>query len=147
MRPNNFLNKKNRCPYCAEVYLNGKKFSTTHSKAEDIIDKYLSNHNFKYEREVKFPETGRLRFDFKVIFNDNIFWLIEFDGRFHRKPSPKASQKAFEKWEHQIKNDEHKNTFCKNKNIKLIRISSFKNIEKILDKEFNDYSNGDEISQ
>ena len=148
MRPNNFLNKNNRCPYCAEIYLkNGRKLLTSHSKAEETIANYLKEHNFKYEREVKFQETGRLRFDFKVILDDNIFWLIEFDGRFHKKPSENASKEVIEKWKKQIKNDERKNNFCKEKNIKLLRISSSKDIIKILDKEFNDYSNGDEISQ
>lgn len=147
MRPNNFLIKGNRCPNCAKVKLKNSTFLACHSKSEEEINDWLKAHNLKFEREVKFKETGRLRFDFKVFKDKENFVLIEFDGRFHKKPSARASEKVKEKYEKQKINDERKNKFCNDNNIKLIRLNNSKTINKDLEKEFNDYPTEIEISQ
>lgn len=147
MRPNNFLVKKNRCPHCATILLkNNRIMRACHSKSEDLIEEWLIKNNLKFQREVKFKETGRLRFDFKVIL-DNKFILIEFDGRFHKKPKDTASEITKKKYESQIKNDNRKNKFCQKNNIKLLRINNTKLIESSLQKEFNDYLSGNEELQ
>jgi len=123
--PTNFLTGY-RCPHCHQ------------SKAEAITDIYLKKNNQNYDREFTFDYlTGLggnpLRFDF-ALFNDiaktDLNFLVELDGEFHYR-------KIFKKdnYEILIEHDKRKNTYCKNNNIKLLRIPywEFKNIEQILD--------------
>jgi hypothetical protein len=126
MRPNNFLIKENRCPHCPR------------SLGEERIKKYLDKNNFKYVPDTKINGLGILRFDFKVYHKDS-FILVEYDGKFHYEPFGKKP-KNIERFEKQKRNDRLKDEFCLRKNIILIRIhyKDFDNIEKILEKAFND---------
>lgn len=143
MRPNNFIIKGNRCPFC--ISFSGR----IHSESEDKIETWLKENSIKFEREVKFKETGRLRFDFKVYKKDNSFFLVEFDGRFHMLPKniKDLSDTVKKKFESQQKNDKKKNDFCLENKIPLIRSSNVKTIIKLINNEFNDYPNGGEIPQ
>ena len=124
--PTNFLRGK-RCPYCSE------------SKAEKLIEHILKKNNIIYSREFIFEDLigiggGLLRFDF-AIFRDKektkLECLIEYDGEFHYKKYYKDQN-----FESQKVHDKKKNKYCKDNNIRLIRIPywEFDNIENILDK-------------
>lgn len=124
--------KETGCPLCWK------------SKGEKKIFDVLNSHNLIFEIEYdKFPDLvsdfgNPLRFDFAV-FEDNkktkIKMLIEYDGQQHfRWTKFLMSKKEFKILQH---HDKLKNEFCKNNNIKLLRIPywEFDNIEKILEKE------------
>lgn len=76
-----------------------------------------------------------LIFDFAIFDkNDNLFGLIEFDGVQHFKPIEIfGGDKALE---YTKLRDNIKNEYCKNNNIKLLRIpyTEFKNLNDILNK-------------
>jgi very-short-patch-repair endonuclease len=117
---NNFINHNRSCPKCNE------------SKGEKIINDYLKSNNIVFIREYKFKECKNvfaLPFDF-YLPEQNI--CIEYDGEQHFKVNERyGGIKEFEK---RILNDDIKNKFCENNNIKLIRIPyfDFKNIKETL---------------
>lgn len=108
------------------------------SKGEIEISKVLNNREIKFIEEHMFDDCkndGFLRFDF-YLPDYNI--CIEFDGRQHfDSDSWYYSEKLLE-------NDEIKNKYCENNNIKLIRIPywKFENIEDILNENLEVSSNG-----
>jgi predicted Zn-ribbon and HTH transcriptional regulator len=125
MRFNDFKNNNNRCPKCSS------------SKGENIIRTFLLNNNIGFIEQKCFEDCKDKRvlpFDF-YLEDYNI--LIEYDGELHYKESRyKNSQDKL----NIIKNhDNIKNNYCKENNIKLIRIPyiEFNNIEEILKKELN----------
>ncbi len=117
VQPTNFLKNKT-CIFCSP-----------RSKGEELIAKMLDEMNVLYVREKRFNDCigkKKLPFDF-YLPKYNI--LIEYDGIQHFKAS--FNEKEFDN----IKiNDKIKNDYCKNNNIKLIRIPywDFDNIENIL---------------
>lgn len=119
--PNRFLSG-DRCPRCKE------------SRGEKRISEYLIKNNISHETQVTFPDCkyiNNVSFDFKIFLNDNTFILLEYDGKQHFFPTF-HDEKEFNK---QVKRDNFKNDYCKEKNIKLFRISyeEFDDIETILD--------------
>jgi hypothetical protein len=105
--PNNHLRGKG-CPKCKQ------------SKGEQLIEKYLNEHNIKYIPQCSFPDcknTRPLKFDF-YLPNKNI--CIEFDGEQHFRKF------RFEKTNNGLslrkKLDCIKANYCKTKNIILLRI-------------------------
>lgn len=120
------------CPICAS------------SKLERNIKSYLDSNNILYEQQYRIDECKykrKLPFDFAIFNDDSLLCLIEADGKQHFNPSQfggiskEQAQKNFE----QLKiRDNIKNTYCKENNIKLLRIPYWEidNIEQILDKEF-----------
>lgn len=98
------------------------------SKGEYNIEKYLINNDISYKTQYMFDDCKNesyLRFDF-AIFNKNedLQYLIEFDGVQHYKPYEHfGGEKRFER---QKMNDSIKNEYCKKNNIKLIRIPYWK---------------------
>lgn len=115
--PNNHLNGVG-CPHCSESF--GEKKITT----------FLIKNNIKYVRQEKFKDCKDIKtlpFDF-YLPEENI--CVEFDGRQHFEIVEKwGGMKSFEIIK---KHDEIKNEFCKQNNIKLIRISYKDDIENIL---------------
>lgn len=117
-----------RCPICNE------------SKGERKIRDFLNNNNIKFETEFIFEDLNSdinnpLRFDFGIIENNNIKYLIEYDGEFHYKwIKSLCSYKKFITLQY---HDRLKNEYCLKNNIELIRIPywNFDNIEEILSKE------------
>ena len=94
------------------------------SRGEQVIAQILSENNINFEMhksfpDCRFPETNALaRFDFYI---DNKY-LIEYDGKYH-----------YEGWKNDLENlkivqqrDNYKTTWCKEKNIPLIRIPYYK---------------------
>jgi very-short-patch-repair endonuclease len=121
-RPDNHL-KGNGCPSC------------DNSLGELLIENYLNNLNIKFKKEKKFDgckNKEKLPFDF-YIEEKNI--IIEFDGIQHFEPIEFFGGQNGLKYRQ--KNDKIKNEYCKNNNIRLIRIPYFKikEIDVILNKE------------
>lgn len=117
-RPNSHLRNQG-CPYCNE------------SKGENNICNILESKNIKYIRQYKFNDCMNilpLPFDFYL---PDYKTCIEFDGIQHFKPIDFWGGKQNLNY---IKNNDNiKNEYCKNNNIKLIRIKyNHKNIEKLL---------------
>jgi len=107
--PNNHLSGKQGCPICND------------SKGEKYITNYLKTNNHIFERQKTFKDCINicaLPFDF-YLTKYNI--CIEYDGKQHYAICKHfGGEKAF----NELKNrDEIKNNYCKNNNIKLIRIS------------------------
>jgi predicted RNA-binding Zn-ribbon protein involved in translation (DUF1610 family) len=119
-RPNDHLTGYG-CPSCGE------------SKGEQQVANWLDKHAINYARQWVFDDCtykAQLRFD---------FWLpaynicIEYDGRQHFEPIEVwGGREAFELGQ---KRDEVKNQYCKENEIRLIRISyrQFNNIKLLLD--------------
>lgn len=118
--PDNFKRGR-RCPYC------------NNSKGEEIINDILNCHDITFYREFSFNDLygdiEKLRFDFAIFENEKLYCLIEYDGEFHYKKTTLNNN-----LEKQVKYDELKNEYCKNNNIKLIRIPYWEkeNIKNIL---------------
>ena len=103
------------------------------SKGELLIKQFLISHNIYFEsqksfNDCRFKETGQLaRFDFYL---PNYNLIIEYDGQQHYKEVEIFSDdlKTIQK------RDNFKNQWCKEHNIKMLRIPYFEynNIEKIL---------------
>lgn len=87
------------------------------SKNEIKISNFLDENNISYISQYRFKyckNTNTLPFDFYLPEYNT---CIEYDGEFHFKDL------GFNKLEQTIKNDEIKTKYCKDNNIKLIRIT------------------------
>lgn len=110
------------CPSCQE------------SKGERKISIFLDNKNINYIKEYKFDDCiniNSLKFDFYL---PELNICIEYDGVQHFKPIELfGGYDYFKKLKY---NDNIKDQYCMDNNIKLIRISykEFKNIKQILNK-------------
>jgi len=102
------------CPFCKE------------SKGEKLIAKFLEKHLIQYSRQHKFDNCKnkqKLPFDFYL---SDFKICIEFDGEQHFKPIEYfGGEKCLKDTQ---RNDQIKNEFCKNSDIKLIRIKYSENI-------------------
>ena len=117
------------CPKCNE------------SKGEKRVAKYLDSRNIEYERQYKFNDCrskNKLPFDF-YIPSKNI--AIEYDGEDHYmiifRSKNNTYERAFNKFVGTKVRDTIKTKYCKDNNIKLIRIPywDFDRIEEILKEE------------
>jgi hypothetical protein len=115
------------------------------SKGENRIRAFLDNNNIDYilqEQKVCScinPKTNKvLPFDFYL---PNYKMCIEYDGDQHYKPfsfnSNRLKETMIENLEYQKYKDQIKTEYCKDNDIRLLRIPYWKqrNIEKILEKE------------
>ena len=120
--PNNLLHNSG-CPKCKS------------SKGENKIDKYLSSNNVCFNRQHKFKDCKNIRtlpFDFYL---PDYNTCIEYDGELHYKAVDYyGGEDALRNTKYR---DEIKTQYCKENNIKLIRIPywEFDNIEEILNRE------------
>lgn len=98
--------KDTGCPICKESH--GEKF----------VSKYLTGHNIEFTTQYKisYNECPKLSFDFYI---EKYNTLIEFDGIQHFDIIPYFGGE--EKFQLQIRNDNYKNSYCKENNITLIR--------------------------
>lgn len=124
----NFQNE-HRCKVCSE------------SKAEKRIANYLNGKNIVFEREYKFNNCRNvllLPFDFAIFNNNNLIFVIEYDGILHYKAN--FGEESFQKL---IINDQIKTKYCQDNGISLLRIPywDFENIESILDSYFIVFEN------
>jgi hypothetical protein len=127
MRPRDFLkNNGNRCPLCKK------------SKGENFISEWLTKNNIQFQhpyKDKRCKNKNILEFDFKIFNKDTSFTLLEYDGRLHFE-TWKDGNKHQKHLNKQLENDNIKNKFCKENNIKLIRINYLENIKERLKKEF-----------
>ena len=119
MRFDHFKNGS-RCPFCREY------------KGEKDILKYLDKYSIKYIRQYRYEDckdTRTLPFDF-YLSDYNTY--IEYDGELHYKAIDFYGGE--EELKRQQNRDSIKTQYCKDNNIKLIRIPywELKNINKIL---------------
>lgn len=97
------------------------------SVGETAIKNILNKNNISYKSEyifsdLKNPKTNHhLRFDFAIFANDELEYLIEFDGRQHFT-GPEASWTHAQSLEDIQFRDKLKNDYCKDHNITLKRI-------------------------
>lgn len=107
---------------------------TRTSKGEKEIQKFLDNLKIEYRKEYSFKKTKifRYRFDFYI---QSLNLCIEYDGLQHFKPVKKYN--GIEGFKKTQKRDKVKNNFCKEYNIKLLRIKYNDKIEEVLKKYFN----------
>lgn len=119
--PHAMLDGGNGCPLC------------TTSRGENKIKQWLNKHDFLYNQQYSFADCVDVRvlpFDFYLPEN-NV--AIEYDGVQHFKQNDYfGGQDSFNIL---IKHDKIKSNYCKDNNIKLIRIPYFEfdNIENILE--------------
>lgn len=99
------------------------------SRGETVIKKLLIDNNINFATEYSFNDLVSsagypLKFDFAIFKDNQLYELIEFDGRQHYQ-GPDASWKQSYSLEELQFRDNQKNEYCKNHNIPLIRIPYF----------------------
>jgi len=125
--PTDFITRHQQCPYCKNM-----------SNMEKRVYDWLEKNNIDFVHGFIIPELyykskyHPLSFDFKLEYDDGSLLLIECDGSQHFERKFNESEEDFKE---QLKRDELKNQYCKNKNIELLRINynNFVNIESILE--------------
>lgn len=100
-----------------------KECSTSQSTIEKLVKDYLECNNYNYIQQYIFEDCCDIRpllFDFCILNNENIGYLIEVDGRQHYEIVEHFGGES--EYEYVKKHDNIKNKYCKDNNIKLIRI-------------------------
>ena len=105
------------------------------SRGETSVFNHLIESGYEFNktffREVTFNDLrgigdGLLRYDFKVMIDDNKFVLIEFDGEQHFRPvkfhSTTTAEQALEAYKLTKTHDRIKNDYCNDNGIELLRI-------------------------
>jgi len=122
--PQTLMNRAVSCPMCGE------------SKGEIKIRMFLRSNKIKFIPEYSFDDLRGKRnkpmpFDFAIFDKDNLIMLIEFDGSYHYVSRGRHTADLLEKQQYR---DKIKDKYCKDNNIKLLRIPywEYKDIEKIL---------------
>lgn len=112
------------CYATTSSLISGKKRSCgcISSWAELIIKNILEKNYISFMQQYSFDElrgirNGKLRFDFAILDNNNVQYLIEYDGVQHYTEIVNRG-KLSETQEH----DKRKNEYCKKHNIPLIRL-------------------------
>lgn len=104
------------------------------SKGENIIEGFLLENNFLFQKQYMFKElTGKkqvpLRFDF-CVFKDNKKILIEYQGYQHYYNVYHLNE---EDWNYSLERDKMKKDFCLKNNLTLIEIKYNEDIVKKLE--------------
>lgn len=106
-----FIHSEKRCPKCND------------SKGEKHIFHFLKNKDIEFERQYKFDDCrlkNKLPFDFAVFEDEQLLYLIEYQGEQHYRPRDFFGGK--EGFEYQKLRDKIKKEYCLNNNIPLIEI-------------------------
>ena len=129
--------------YVSSFYLTQGKTQScgclTQSHGELKIEQLLKEFNMDYKKEYAVKiDNNWYRFDFAILKNNQIQYLIEFDGEQHYKDNSHFLWNSSDKLKDIQKRDNIKNNYCQQNNIPLIRIPyTHKNI-KIEDLIIND---------
>lgn len=103
------------------------------SYGEEHISRMLSELNINFIEQYSFDDCvykKKLRFDFAVFDeNDNLQFLIEYDGEQHTRPVDAFGGE--EEFKQVQKRDAIKNEYCKNNGIDLLRIPYFYTTEQV----------------
>ena len=118
---------KCKCIYCSQE----KEINAAHlkagqntcncrhqSKGERKIESLLIENKIPFKREFIFSDLSNRRFDFAILKNNKVEYLIEYDGEQHFSESSFCNDSLVER----RKRDEEKNSYCLKNNIPLIRI-------------------------
>jgi hypothetical protein len=100
------------------------------SLGEKKVSNFLEKNSIKFEPQKRFPECKNkleLKFDFYLI---DLNILIEYDGIQHFMPIDYFG--GLESFVYQLELREIKEKFCKEKNIKLVKISYLDDVDDIL---------------
>lgn len=99
------------------------------SKGEEEIAKILTDNNIQFITQYRFEgfvseyNNVPYRFDFAIFMNNQLTYIIEFDGEQHfRYQESGSSWNTKENHQHTVELDIKKNNYCKEHNIPLIRI-------------------------
>ena len=116
-------------------YIHDNPKTKNMSRGEASIFNYLLETGYEFNktffREVTFNDLrgvgdGLLRYDFKVMIDDVIFVLIEFDGGQHFKPvkftTVTTAEEALANYKLSRTHDRIKNDYCSDNGIALLRI-------------------------
>lgn len=132
----NLMYNSSYCPNC----------QTNRSKGEMQIYLYLSNNNIEFEEQKAFDDCvdkQKLYFDFYI---PSTRTCIEYDGSQHYMETPHFAKNKYHdpnvQLEYYQRHDQIKTNYCKDHNIKLLRIpyTEYKNINIILDQTFKELS-------
>lgn len=121
-----------QCP-CGNVFyeiparvLNGHHTSCgcqLSSSGERIVEGILKDHGIPFSTQYTFNNCKNvfsLRYDFAIIYDDKILFLIEYDGKQHYEPIDWfGGQESFETTK---RRDNIKNEYCKKNKIPLLRL-------------------------
>lgn len=125
---------KLKCLNCGEIYeviphsfKSGTRCKCNSlSRGERKITQFLKENNIEFKHEFVFDDLkgikgGSLRFDFAILKNNEVKYLIEYNGQQHYdiKNYLNHSQGFYD---YRIENDKIKIDYCKRNNIKLIII-------------------------
>ena len=105
------------------------------SKGEQLVMKFLENHNYDYIYQKRFNDLKKFSFDFCIKLNNKII-LLEVQGQQHYEDI-----EIFDSLEEQKRRDKIKKDYCLANNIPLIEIPywELKNLDQFLQLKFNDY--------
>lgn len=110
----------------ADSLTSGRKTSCgcrRQSSKEELIKNILCDNNISYISQYCIDDCRDkqpLPFDFAVFQNNELSFLIEYDGRQHYSPIPYfGGQYEFEK---RVERDSIKDSYCMNNNIRLLRL-------------------------
>ncbi|MFA5617724.1 MAG: hypothetical protein WDK95_12845 [Syntrophorhabdaceae bacterium] len=105
------------------------------SSGEEMIENFLIASGIDYISEYSFEDCVckyPLRFDFAVFNNDNLSFLIEYNGKQHYEPvSIFDGQKGFKK---AVIRDEIKRNYCKDNAIRLLELPYSLSVDEIKNK-------------
>jgi len=102
----------------------GQRCGCIKSRGENVMRETLDRLGFEFDPQHKYDDCRHvdvLRFDFYVITNDGLIFLIEFDGSQHFEPNVIFGGDA--RFKNQIKCDNIKNRYAINNGIPMLRIS------------------------
>lgn len=132
-RPDNFERCTNRCPKCCDNNI---------SLGERTVENILCKYNVNFIHQYSFNDCvykQRLKFDFAIFKNNELFCLLEYQGQQHYKPVNFGNSKISDNellvlFNEGIKRDNIKRDYCRKNNIALIEIPywDFNNIENML---------------
>lgn len=93
------------------------------SSREFFIKNILLENNIDFQTQYSFSDCKNkyvLRFDFALLKNGEVFYLIEYDGMQHYKPIKYLG--GVEGYEKTVSRDKIKNEYCEKNNIPLLRL-------------------------
>lgn len=132
-----------RCSCGTECVVLGNHLKDGHTQScgclnslgEEKIALLLTNNNILFKKQYSFSDLlgtggGRLKFDFGIIEEDNLLYLIEYDGYQHEIKHDNSKWDINGSFEQRQYHDKLKDRYCMLNNIPLIRIKSsqYKNL-------------------
>ena len=106
------FNKGRRCPKCANIKRSDFLKGSCESKASKEIENFFIKNNIIYKKEYTFDDlisskNYYLRFDFAIFKDNNLLFLLEYDGEQH-----------FKSWENSYYNEEKLERLQENDSLK-----------------------------